>query len=243
AMLMFVGIPAWTAIIALLPIAAWQAQAVADFPIGLALTLYGLFFAMYLAPKIVGFVDVLLTKGEVARFGGTVRFVGSAIVELVFSFLQGAVSTIRTTVFMVGLAFGKTVTWGGQNRDAQGLTWAVAARNLWPQMVFGGIVCGALAIISVETLLWSLPLTAGYLLAVPFAVVTASPGLGQWMQRWGLCAIPEDFDAPIEIRDVQGGVTPAAFEPPRLPMPVTGGDPMIGPRPKPTPIAFTSESR
>ena len=33
AILMFVGIPAWTLMIALLPVAAWQAQGVADFPV------------------------------------------------------------------------------------------------------------------------------------------------------------------------------------------------------------------
>ena len=54
-----------------------------------------------------------------------------------FSFLQGAVSTIRTSIFMIGLLFGKSVVWGGQSRDAQRLSWADAARNLWPQTLFG----------------------------------------------------------------------------------------------------------
>ena len=40
AILMFIGIPAWTLMIALLPVAAWQAQGVADFPAGLAMGLY-----------------------------------------------------------------------------------------------------------------------------------------------------------------------------------------------------------
>ena len=61
-----------------------------------------------------------------------------------FSFLQGAVSTIRTSIFMIGLLFGKSVVWGGQSRDAQGLSWQTAAQNLWPQTLFGVIVCGAL---------------------------------------------------------------------------------------------------
>ncbi len=203
AVLMFIGIPAWTLMIALLPLAAWEGQRVADYPVGLAIFLYILFFTMYLMPKIAGLIDAVLTKGGVARYGGPVRFVMSAVLELVFSFLQGAVSTIRTTIFMIGLAFGKSVVWGGQSRDAYGISWSTAWRNLWPQTLFGVVVCGALWMVSPAVFWWSLPLTAGYLVAVPFAVLTASPALGRWFQRVGLAGIPEDFDPPAEIRAVQ----------------------------------------
>ena len=104
AILMFIGIPAWTLMIALLPVAAWEGRSVPDFPVGLASGLYLTFFAMYLMPKIAGVLDVMLTRGGVASYGGWLRFVPGAALELVFSFLQGAVSTIRTTIFMVGPA-------------------------------------------------------------------------------------------------------------------------------------------
>jgi membrane glycosyltransferase len=51
---------------------------------------------------------------------------------------------------------------------------------------------------------WSLPLTAGYLLAVPFAVLTAHPDFGRALQRLGLCGIPEDFATPGEVNTVMG---------------------------------------
>ena len=75
AILMFIGIPAWTLMIALLPVAAWQAQEIDDFPITLAIGLYVTFFTMYLMPKIAGLLDAMLTRGGVARYGGwlTVR--------------------------------------------------------------------------------------------------------------------------------------------------------------------------
>lgn len=203
AILMFVGTPAFTAMIALLPLAAWQAGAVPDFPAGAAKALYVSFLLVYLAPKIAGLLDAMLTKGEIARFGGPTRFYTSAAIELVFSFLQGAVSTIRTSIFMIGLAFGKTILWGGQRRDVAGLSWREAARALWPQLAFGAAVLGALAFISPTVLFWSLPLTAGYVLAIPFAAITAHPGLGRFMQRHGIAGIPEDFAPPPEIRAVQ----------------------------------------
>lgn len=202
AILMFAGIPAWTLMIALLPFAALHAQSAPGFPSALAAGLYITFFLMYLMPKIAGHIDAALTKGGMAAYGGPLRFFASAAVELVFSFLQGAVSTVRTTIFMIGLLFGKSVTWGGQNRDAAGISFATALENLWPQTLFGIVACGALYIISPTVLLWSLPLTAGYLLAIPFAMLTASPALGRWMKRAGLCGIPEDFATPPEVAAV-----------------------------------------
>jgi membrane glycosyltransferase len=50
---------------------------------------------------------------------------------------------------------------------------------------------------------WSLPLTAGYLLAIPFTVITAHPALGSFMRRHGIAGIPEDFASPAEIIAVQ----------------------------------------
>jgi len=206
AILMFLGIPAWTLMIALLPVAAYQSRGT-DFPVELAIGLYVTFFAMYLMPKIAGLLDAMLTRGGVARYGGWLRFIPSAAIELVFSFLQGAVSTIRTSIFMIGLLFGKSVVWGGQSRDAQRLTWAEAAHNLWPQTLFGVIVCGALIAIAPALFWWSLPLTAGYLLAIPFAVVTAEPHLGRLLQKLGICGIPEDFAPPAEVTAVMGNGT------------------------------------
>jgi membrane glycosyltransferase len=199
AILMFLGIPAWTLMIALLPLAAWRYRGVADFPAALAVFLYVVFFTMYLMPKIAGLVDAMLTRGGVARYGGWLRFLPSAAIELAFSFLQGAVSTIRTSIFMIGLLFGRSVAWGGQARDVQGLSWRLAARHLWPQTLFGIIVCGALMAIAPAVFLWSLPLTAGYLIAIPFAVLTADARLGRLLRRAGLCGIPEDFAPPAEI--------------------------------------------
>jgi len=203
AILMFVGIPAWTLMIALLPLAAWQWRAIPDFPVTLAVGLYVTFFTMYLMPKIAGLLDAMLTRGGVARYGGWMRFLAGAAIELAFSFLQGAVSTIRTSIFMIGLLFGRSVVWGGQSRDAQRISWSEAAHQLWPQTLFGVLVCGALIAIAPAVFWWSLPLTAGYLTAIPFAVLTADPRVGRLLQRLGLCGIPEDFAPPPEITAVR----------------------------------------
>lgn len=199
AILMFIGIPAWTLMIGLLPFATMEALQNAQFPVHSAQALYVAFLFMFLSPKIAGLIDSALTQGEVRRFGGGLRFAVSAAIEMVFSFLQGAVTTIRTSLFMVGLPFGKSIVWNGQKRDGDGVTWAEASAALWPQLLFGIAVCGSLLMLSPAVLLWSLPLTAGYLLAIPFTVLTASPALGRFMRDNKLAGIPEDFDLPPEL--------------------------------------------
>ena len=64
---------------------------------------------------------------------------------------------------------------------------------------------GPLIVLSPTVLLWSLPLTAGYLLAIPFAMATALPALGAWFAARGLCGIPEDFDPPAELVAIRRG--------------------------------------
>ena len=186
------------------PVKVLEDRDLADFPAGAAMLLYGLFFLMYLMPKLAGFIDILVSRGGAQRYGGATRFLAGAATELVFSFLQGAVSTFRTTLFMIGLAFGKSnISWGGQARDAHGISLRIAFEGLWPQLLFGIYVCGALLILSPKILIWSLPLTLGYLIAIPFAMITASPALGRALESARLCAIPEEFVTPDEVRAVQ----------------------------------------
>ena len=78
---------------------------------------------------------------------------------------------------MIGLLFGKSVVWGGQSRDAYGFRGAPRRRTCGRRHCSASIVCGALLLIAPAVFWWSLPLTAGYLVAIPFAVLTAAPAL------------------------------------------------------------------
>jgi len=145
----------------------------------------------------------VLSEGELARYGGGLRFCCGVITELAFSFLLGAVTTLRTGLFMIGLLFGRSIVWGSQARDAHALSWRSALIGLWPQTLFGLFLGAAFVTLTPRLIPWALPLTIGYLTAVPFAVASASPALGALLERWKLCAIPEDFRPPPEIHAVQ----------------------------------------
>jgi membrane glycosyltransferase len=204
AVMMFVGVPAWTLMILLAALKPFDGEALAGFPTGLAKGLYLAFLLMYLAPKLAGFLDIALSPGGLQRYGGGVRFALGCVVELTHSFLLSASTTLRTSLFMIGLAFGKTVLWNGQARDAHALSFATAARGLWPQTLFGVVVTALMAHGAPAMIAWAAPLTAGYLLAIPFAMATASPAFGAALADARLCAIPEEFAPPAEIAAVQG---------------------------------------
>jgi len=201
AIMMYLSAPAWMILTAL-----GAAKAFLDpdmiFDGTLAIGLFAIMVGMSLTPKIVGAIHVMLERGGVARYGGAPRFLAGLLVETVFSVLMAPAVAVHLTVFLIGLVFGRKVGWNGQIRDAYGLEWGTAVRALWPQMVFGSVVLGILTVFTPAAVVWVLPVVLGLLLAVPFAVLTASPALGRWLARHRICAIPEEFDTPRILADL-----------------------------------------
>ncbi|WP_294537526.1 glucans biosynthesis glucosyltransferase MdoH [uncultured Rhodoblastus sp.] len=209
---MFIGAPAWTAILflaALLP----ATENVAKIPAGSAKALYLLFLAFYLTPKLAGFFDAILQRGGLARYGGSLRFGAGVLAETFCSFIIGAATNLNITLLLATLPFGRKIEWGAQSRDVHGVSWRAATRAFWPHLLFGVVVVGVAAAFAPKLALWSLPLTAGYFLAIPFAVASASPKIGRWFFTRGLCGTPEEFCTPEILR----AVSSATEEAPKTP--------------------------
>ncbi len=201
AIMMYLSAPAWMILTALGAVKA-VADPMMDFNAPLALGLFATMVGMSLTPKIVGAIHVMLQTGGVARYGGARRFAAGLAIELIFSILMSPAVAVHLTVFLIGLAFGRKVGWGGQIRDAYGLNWSTAVRALWPQTVFGAVILAVLSVYTPAAVVWVLPVVIGLLLAVPFAVLTASPALGRWLAKRRLCAIPEEFETPAILADL-----------------------------------------
>ncbi|WP_084327715.1 glucans biosynthesis glucosyltransferase MdoH [Salinarimonas rosea] len=198
AIMMFAAVPAMTLILALTPLLAATADP-ARFPVGAALGFYGAFLSLSLAPRALGVLDVALTPGGMAAYGGRRRFLASAAIEFVFSAFLGAAASLRLTLFILGLAFGRATVWNGQARDAHSLSWRDATRALWTTTAFGVAMTGL--VLALVPAAWPIALVmcAGYLLAIPFAVLTADPAFGRALAGAGLCSIPEEITPPPEI--------------------------------------------
>ncbi|GJE01358.1 glucans biosynthesis glucosyltransferase MdoH [Methylobacterium isbiliense] len=209
AILMFLGAPATVLVLLLLPLKAATAEP--DLPVPLAAGLYLAWLGLSLAPRIAGYAEVLARRAA-AAYGGTGRFLAGTLIEAVFNILLYGITIVRLSVFMAGLALGRRVAWGGQSRDAAGVSVSAAARALPDVTLFGLGVSAALAAVAPGLLPWLAPLLAGPVLAVPLAMLTASPALGRFMARHRLCASPEEIAPPPEIRALRAGAPPRAAD-------------------------------
>lgn len=210
AIAMYFGAPAWM----LMTVAAASMLLggnAGGIDIAFGIAMFFIMFAVSLVPKMMGLLDIALTKGGAARYGGRLRFALSGLIETLFSVIMAPIVAFRVTLFLVGLVFGRSMIWGAQNRDAYRLTWGDAARGLWPQTLFGGtIFVGILVFANAATLPWAAPMLLGLCGAIPFAVLSASPAFGAWAQRVGLCTIPDEVATPESLSRLSEAPAPVA---------------------------------
>ncbi|NSY19332.1 glucans biosynthesis glucosyltransferase MdoH [Neorhizobium sp. AL 9.2.2] len=196
AVLMYVAPPAW--IVATFA-AAWKGVT-GGFDatyIELGFWSFITIFLLSVTPKIAGVVDVLLTPGAIRSYGGPLRFGLSAVIELLASMIMAPIVAVYVSVFLIGLLFGRSVTWSGQNRDRLGVTLGTAVKAMGLQTLIGVVLATIITgLIGGYAIFWALPVVAGLCLAIPFTVFTASQRFSYWTTRLGLFAIPEEGCLP-----------------------------------------------
>ena len=156
------------------------------------LMLFVAILTMTFAPKLATLFNVLVRRRLRAAFGGTARVLSSAFIEILLTTLLAPVSAVAISIFLLGLPFGRRVGWTSQQRDAEGMPLSVAVRCLWPQALTGIALAGATLWIAPGAFWFGLPIYLGLLLAIPLAMVSASPALGRAMAHAGLCRTPDE---------------------------------------------------
>lgn len=210
AVMLFIGTPAMTLFIALAALKTALTPPIAPSLEMSILALCGVYVLAQLLPKLVGYGDVLLRARACARYGGLARFLGSAALEIVASFITGAASSFATALFLLGLPFGLGTSWRAQRRDGGPFSWRhawhEAARSLWSQTLFGLVVSGLFATKGTFALLVASPFSLAYVAAIPFAVVTQWPPLGAFLAAHDICASPEEICGSKARHPQQGKV-------------------------------------
>jgi membrane glycosyltransferase len=166
------------------------------FPAGPALALTCFWAGALYAPKILGYLELLLAPGERARYGGSGRLLAGIAAETVFTLQLDAVSVVSKAIATLKLLLGARPTWNAQNRSARGVAWSEATALFWPHTLLGSAVFAAFATAGWGAALWAAPLAGGLLTSIPFCVLTADPRVGHWLRRIGLAAIPEEIAPP-----------------------------------------------
>ena len=201
---MYLGSPAWMAMtaigIVLLALSDTPSGPYVPVEAGAGIALFGIMMLMTLAPKIASSIDVLLRRSARRSYSGTVPFILNILGETLFMALLTPIIALSHTIFLTRLfVFRSAGTWTNQLRESHAVPWGLAFKQLWPQMLAGCIVLLVVYIKAPRDLGFALLGSTGLILAVVFAVATASPLLGTLFARIGIGRIPEENDPPAVL--------------------------------------------
>ncbi|HEY7666174.1 MAG TPA: glucans biosynthesis glucosyltransferase MdoH [Xanthobacteraceae bacterium] len=204
AVVMFLGSPAWIALLLIGALGVALAPTPADFMAsGPGTSILMLVLGMWFAPNIATALDVLTRAKLRYLFGGTLRFSASFALSVIFVVLVTPVMWASHTLFLVRLLGGRTIGWGGQTRDDHAVPWSLALRQLWPQTLIGLAPLLLLALAAPAAVPYAMLVAGGPLLSIPLAVATAAPALGRALIAAGLYRLPEEIVPPPELRALE----------------------------------------
>jgi FkbM family methyltransferase len=158
---------------------------------------------MWFAPNIATAIDVLSRAKLRRAFGGGVRFALSALAQSIYVLLLLPIMWFGHTLFLIRLLLGRSVGWTVQTRDDHEVPLALAARQLWPQTLLGLWTLALLGATVPAAIPYALFIAGGLVVSIPFAVITAAPGLGRALVRIGFCRLPEETAPPAELEALE----------------------------------------
>ncbi|KAF1014941.1 MAG: Glucans biosynthesis glucosyltransferase H [Stenotrophomonas maltophilia] len=207
AMLMLIGIAVplfqegidFNALLHLSPSVYWRSQDEEQ-----VVRLFGATMVVLLAPKVLGYLAMLLDPVDRRGCGGTVRAFIAMLVETVLAALMAPVVMYVQSRGVAEVLSGRDSGWDAQQRDDAGISWWSLLKSYGGLGVFGAFM-GALAwAVSPPLAAWMSPVIIGMVLAIPVVALTSSRGPGSWLHRWGLLDIPEEnTPPPVLVRAAQ----------------------------------------
>jgi membrane glycosyltransferase len=138
---------------------------------------------------------VILCLADPARrraFGGGVRVVVSALLEMVLSVLIAPVLMCFHARFVAVILLGRRARWDAQDRDGRQLRWSEAWRST-ALLSLAGVLWGLLVYFTTPIFFWALlPVLVGLVLSCALVAGTSHLGLGDALARWGIFRTPAD---------------------------------------------------
>src|SRR5699024_5188101 len=152
-------------------------------------------------PKILGML-LVVRQGQQNGYGGTGKLVLSTVIEIVLTTLLAPIRMLIHSWFVAGTVIGKQVKWNGQQRADQQVPWLKALRFHLPGMLLAAAWGGVLLYFTPGFTAWLAPVLLPLLIAPAITVLTSRTDAGRWLRRHRLQLIPEEDNAPRELRRV-----------------------------------------
>ena len=204
AIAMFLGSPAWIALILLFTFAIGSSATLSDLvELSYFYILFSVTLVMWYLPKIAGALDVLLHQSDSQRFGGRWRFFLSLVLEMLFSLLMTPIAWLNHSLFILGLLLGRKGGWTAQARDDHSISLAEASRQFWPHTLLGLGLAAILYFTHPSALPYGVLFFGGLVLAIPLTMLSSQAWLGQALIRYRLLSLPEEIAPPAVLIPLQ----------------------------------------
>lgn len=181
-----------------------------------AIALAGVTAAILFLPKVLA-IALVLARGGARAFGGPLRLVASALLEVLVSTLLAPVRMVFHTRFVFSNLLGRTVTWSSPPRGDRETSWREAFRFHALDTVWASAWAAGVFALNPGYFWWLTPIVAALVLSVPVSVLTSRVGLGARARAAGLFQIPEETAPPAEIAAVECETARAEAERASLP--------------------------
>ncbi len=213
----FVSSPLWFLLLLASTMTAWEAAsnahrfftgAPALFPTwpidraGDMLMLLSFTLGMLIVPKFLSAFLLMARQSTAQKFGGRLRLLISALIELIFSALLAPAMMLLHSLFVVTNLLGLSVQWEAQNRDSRGLSLLSAfMAHKWHVLI--GLIWGYAAYTFNQGFFWWMtPVLLGMVISPLLTAWTSRSDFGAWAVRHGLFLTPEETQPPKELRRV-----------------------------------------
>ncbi len=171
-------------------------------------------FVLLFLSKILAVLDLALSPGGLARFGGLGRVLGGVLLEMVFSALLAPMLMLFHAKFVVATVLGSGVKWSTQRRaTADRTNWAEAVDTHLGHTLVGAAWALLLALLAPGLLPWMSPVLLGLMLSIPFSALTARRRHGLAARAAGLFVTPDELAPPAELRELDAALAAREADP------------------------------
>jgi membrane glycosyltransferase len=171
-------------------------------------------FVLLFLSKILAVLDLALTPGGLARFGGLRKVTSGVLLEMAFSVVLAPILMLFHAKFVVSTILGSGVKWATQRREVEDrINWAEAVETHRGHTVIGVVWTAVMAVFAPGLLAWMSPVLLGMMLSIPFSALTAQRRYGRRAREAGLFCTPDELAPPPELRELEATLAAKEADP------------------------------
>lgn len=178
---------------------------------GWAIALFSATATLLFLPKILAAL-LVVAKGA-RQYGGSLRLLGSLLLEMLFSALLAPIRMLFHTRFVLTALAGLKVRWQSPPREDAETGWLEALSRHGLGTLLGIVWAGGVYWLNPEYLWWLAPIVGSLIISIPLSVWSSRTRWGRRLRRAKLFLLPEEVTPPRELRDLDHHLAASPREP------------------------------